>query len=374
MINFNKPLVFGKEHQFVTNALNLGKFCHGGIYSSSVELELQTILGGKSFLVPSATAALELSALLLDCGPNDEIIMPSFTFVSTANAFALRGVKIVFADVNRSTLNIDAKIIERLLTKKTKAVVTVDYGGVGPDYEKIQKLCHDAKVALVTDSAQSIGSSLNGKPLISFGDIGCVSFHETKNIHCGEGGAIVVNNEKMIEKATIIRDKGTNRAQFLNGEVDKYTWQGLGSSYLSNELSAAFLYGQLQYFDRVLTHRRNVFFKYKSFFDHLSSTKVVKSFSQEPFAQETNGHMFFINFINGLERFKFMQYMLDNNIFTASHYIPLHKTRMGEKFSGEKVFLKNTEQLGDTVLRLPIWSRGTPYKKVLNALEKYTGF
>ena len=255
-IPFNRPLILGTEQGNLNKVFEYDKFSGNGVFSSACsELLEKNTNCEKAIMTSSCTDALEMAALLCDLGPGDEVIIPSYAFVTTASAFALRGVKIVWCDIRRDTKNIDESEIENLITAKTRAIVIIHYGGVACEMDRISEICKKYNLYLIEDAAQAIGCSYKGKRLGGFGDLAALSFHETKNIQCGEGGALLVNNPNMVERAQIIRDKGTNRIHFEQGKVDKYTWVDIGSSYLMSELQAAFLYSQLEEMDKVNENR-----------------------------------------------------------------------------------------------------------------------
>ena len=300
----------------------------------------------------SCTAALEISAILLNIKPGDEVIMPSFTFVSTANAFVLRGAKIVFVDIDEKTLNIDVKQIEEKITKKTKAVVVVHYAGISCEIEKIKKITEKKKIALIEDAAQAILSKFKGKPLGSFGDLATISFHETKNIHCGEGGALLINNKKFIQRAKVIRDKGTNRDDFNKKIVKKYSWVDIGSSYCLSEINAAFLYTQLKQARDITNKRIKIWNIYNNFFKKLEiKYKVLRPHITKN--ASINGHSFFILTKKNI-RNKLLNYLNNNKIMALFHYIPLHNSPFGKKLFKIPHNLKNTNSGSASIIRMPM--------------------
>ena len=268
MIPFNLPFIIGNEFKYIDDAIKKGELKGDGIYTQKCHIFLEQKIGCKKFLLThSCTAALEMAAILLDLNPGDEVIMPSYTFVSTANAFVLRGVVPVFVDIREDTLNINEKLIENAITPKTKAVVCVHYAGVACEMDTIMELCKKYHLALVEDAAQALGSTYKGRNCGTFGDLACFSFHETKNIISGEGGGLAINNPQYIERAEIIREKGTNRSKFFRGQVDKYTWVDIGSSFLPSDMIAAFLYAQLEHMEEINHKRLHLWQMYDAFFN-----------------------------------------------------------------------------------------------------------
>ncbi|QUE30742.1 dTDP-4-amino-4,6-dideoxygalactose transaminase [Francisella philomiragia] len=308
----------------------------------------------KALLTTSCTHALEMAAILLDIKEGDEIIMPSYTFVSTANAFVLRGAKIVFVDIRPNTMNIDERKIEAAITSKTKVIVPVHYAGIACDMDSIMTIARKHNLFVVEDAAQGVMSSYKGKALGTIGDIGCYSFHETKNYSMGEGGAIIINNEKFIERAEIIREKGTNRTQFFRGEVDKYTWVDIGSSYLPSDILAYYLYTQLLIADKINNQRLALWDGYYNGLKPL----LDKGFVDLPIVPrgcKHNGHMFYIKLSNLNERSLFLKYLKENSILGVFHYIPLHSSIAGRKygsFFGDDIF---TTSESEKIVRLPMY-------------------
>jgi dTDP-4-amino-4,6-dideoxygalactose transaminase len=305
-----------------------------------------------SLLVHSCTAALEMCALLLNIEKDDEIIMPSYTFVSTANAFVLRGGRPVFVDIDRSTCNIDPSKIEKAITKKTKAIVVVHYAGVSCDMDKILKIAKKNRLYVVEDAAQAILSTYKNKPLGSIGDLATISFHETKNIHCGEGGALLINNPKFIEKAKVIRDKGTNRDLFNQNMKNKYTWVNYGSSYGLSEINAAFLFSQLKQSREIIKKRLMIFNHYHKLLKNLEIENIIKR-PTIPKNIKHNGHIYYI-LIKNNKRDKLISYLKQKKIQSVFHYIPLHSSPFGRKKSNCKSNMINTNYISKNLLRLPL--------------------
>jgi dTDP-4-amino-4,6-dideoxygalactose transaminase len=355
MIPFNIPLVTGKESGFIRKTIQTRKFSGDGNFNTKCQCLIEARLECKKvFLTPSCTAALEMAALLCDIKEGDEIIMPSFTFPSSANAFVLRGARIVFTDICPDTMNIDESLVEAAITEKTKAIVVVHYGGISCDMEKLKALSEKHKLFLIEDAAHAYQSKFNNKFLGTFGDIGCISFHETKNIHCGEGGAILINNPIFIKPAEIIREKGTDRSRYQRGETDKYTWIEKGSSFLLSEINAAFLYAQLQYADKVISKRKII---WDTYYNELES--ICKHGKLElatiPTTGSHNGHIFFIKCKDFSERNNLIKYLNKSTIFPASHYLPLHSSKAGQNFGRFQGKDKWTTQESLRLLRLPMF-------------------
>lgn len=353
MIPFNKPLVLGYEAACIQEALNSSKLSGDGFFTKRCHEWLESNLGcKKALLTTSATHALEMSAILCDIQPGDEVIMPSFTFVSTANAFVLRGAKIVFIDIDPNTMNMDGSQIEGAITDKTKAIVVVHYGGVACDMDKIMQIANKHNLFVVEDAAQAIMSKYKEKHLGTIGHFGCFSFHETKNITCGEGGALLINDERFIERAEIIREKGTNRSKFWRGEIDKYTWVDIGSSYLPSELNAAYLYAQLEHANEITRKRVATCKLYYQQLFNLEKNGLLQLQKQSDNI-DSNGHLFYIKLKDVEDRTKIINYLSQKNVRTVFHYVPLHSSPYGLKcgiFNGKDVF---TTKESERLLRLP---------------------
>lgn len=372
MIPFNIPPIVGTEMKNITDSIESGNLSGDGPFSKKCEQWFEKNFNiKKALLTPSCTAALELAAILINIQPDDEVIMPSYTFVSTANAFALRGAKIVFVDIRPDTMNIDENKIESAITSKTKAIVPVHYAGIACEMDTIMKIANQYGLYVIEDAAQGVMSTYKDKPLGSIGHIGCYSFHETKNYSSGgEGGAILVNSKDLIEKAEVIREKGTNRSQFLHGLVDKYTWQDIGSSFLPSELQAAFLYAQLESSEVINNKRLAIWERYK---DHLSFFFKKSSLPFVPDGVRHNAHMFYIKLRTNKERNDFIFHMRENGILTPFHYIPLHSSPAGgkyTKFHGEDVY---TTDMSSRLVRLPIYFKMSEPEqiKVIEEIVKF---
>ncbi len=375
MISFNVPPCVGTEEKYIKDAISKGKICGDGEYTKKCNAWLEEKTGSpKVLLTTSCTHATEMAALLADIQPGDEVIMPSFTFVSTADAFVLRGAKVVFVDIRPDTMNIDETKIEAAITKKTKAIVPVHYAGVACEMDTIMDIARRHNLIVIEDAAQGVMSSYKGKPLGTIGDFGCFSFHETKNYSMGEGGAILIKNEDMIEPAEIIREKGTNRSKFFRGQIDKYTWVNAGSSYLPSELNAAYLYGQLEQADKIFDDRMNSWNEYyKAFKDIADAGKI--ELPTIPEGCEHNAHMFYLKCKDLEERTSLISLAKENDVMFVFHYIPLHSAPAGKKFGrfdGEDIY---TTKESERLVRLPLYYGLTEAdrNKVISIVRKFYG-
>lgn len=351
MIPFNKPLKIRSKNIFQLVEKN-NFFSGDGPFTKKCHQWLENYYSSKALITTSGTHALEMSAMLCNIQPGDEVIMPSYTFVSTANAFVNYGAKIKFIDIEPSTMNINALLIEQAITKKTKAIVAVHYGGVACDMNLITRISKKYNLFLIEDAAQAINAEYKGKKLGTFGDFACLSFHESKNIHCGEGGAIIVNNKAYFESAEVIREKGTNRTQFYRGQVDKYRWISKGSSYLPSEFNAAYLYFQLKKSEDVAEKRLALWNRYYEKIKKLRLKIVCQEIDPQ---KKHNGHLFFIKTKNLEERKKLIIFLKHHGIIAAFHYIPLHesiKCSRYNSFHGEDKF---TTKESERILRLPMF-------------------
>ncbi len=356
MIPFNKPPVTGSEIEFISKAISSDKLCGDGFFGKECQKWFEVNFRcKKTLMVPSCTHALELAALLLDIEPGDEIIIPSYTFVSSANPFVLRGAKIVFVDVKPDTMNIDENKIESAITSKTRAIIPVHYAGVACEMDKIMEIASKYQLVVVEDAAQGVMSKYKGRYLGTIGHLGAYSFHETKNFTSGgEGGLLLINDEKFISRAEIIREKGTNRSNFIRGQVDKYTWVDIGSSYLPSELQSAYLLSQLNNAQKIITNRLQTWSKYFNSLKVLSDQGFIK-LPTIPQASEHNAHMFFIKLENKNIRDSLIDYMKSQGITAPFHYIPLHSapaSRNFSRFSGEDEF---TTVESEKLVRLPLY-------------------
>ncbi|KAA5927247.1 MULTISPECIES: dTDP-4-amino-4,6-dideoxygalactose transaminase [Pantoea] len=356
MIPFNAPPVVGTEIEYMQSAMNSGKLCGDGGFTRRCQQWMEQRFGSKKVLLtPSCTASLEMAALLIDLQPGDEVIMPSYTFVSTANAFVLRGARIVFVDVRPDTMNIDETLIEAAITEKTRAIVPVHYAGVACEMDTIMALAAKHKLFVIEDAAQGVMSRYKGRALGTIGHIGCFSFHETKNYTAGgEGGATLINDASLVERAEIVREKGTNRSQFFRGQVDKYTWRDMGSSFLMADLQAAYLWAQLEAAERINQQRLRIWQRYYEALQPLAAQGRI-SLPVIPASCEHNAHMFYIKLRDQDDRQALINWMKEAEILTVFHYIPLHSSPAGERFSqfvGEDRF---TTAESERLLRLPLF-------------------
>ena len=373
MISFNVPPYIGKEDKYIKQAIDSRKICGDGQFTKKCNEKFEEITGAKKVLMTtSGTSALEMAALLADIKPGDEVIMPSYTFVSTANAFVLRGATIVFVDIRPDTMNIDENLIEDAITEKTKAIVPVHYGGVACEMDTICDIAKRHNLVVVEDAAQGVMSFYKGRALGSIGDFGCYSFHETKNYSMGEGGAVLVNHEKNVERAEIIREKGTNRTKFFRGQVDKYTWVDLGSSYLQSELNCAYLYAQIENPDIINNDRLQ---SWNTYYELLMPLKE-KGCIDLPVVPEGcihNAHMFYIKTKDLEERSKLIAFLKENGIGAVFHYIPLHSSPAGQQFGRFHGEDKYTTKESERLLRLPMYY-GLEKKDIEYVVNAVNGF
>ena len=370
MIPFNIPPYVGTEIEYIKKAIEKKKICGDGEFTKLCNKKLEEITNVKKcLLTTSGTHALDMAALLCDFKEGDEVILPSYTFTSTANAFVLAGAKLVFVDIRPDTMNIDENLIENAITDKTKAICVVHYAGVSCEMDRIVDIAKKHKLILIEDAAQAIFSKYKGIPCGSIGDYGCFSFHETKNLSMGEGGVLVLKDEKDAERAEILREKGTDRSKFFRGQVDKYTWQDKGSSYLPSELNAAYLYGQLESSDKIQSSRMNAWNIYNIELKQLEDKGYIE-LMQVPSECEHNAHMFYIKCKDLDERTKLIDHLKKNEIYPVFHYIPLHTAPAGLKygrfFGEDRWTTKESERL----LRLPLYYEinGNIVKKVISRI------
>lgn len=358
--NFNVPPYTGKEAEYIAQAVQNQKICGDGEFTKKCNEWIEEKTGTKKcLLTTSCTHATELAALLLDIKPGDEVIMPSYTFVSTANAFVLRGAVPVFVDIRPDTMNIDEKLIEDAVTEKTKAIAPVHYAGVSCEMDTIMDVAKRHNLYVVEDAAQGIMSSYKGQALGTFGEFGCFSFHETKNYSMGEGGALLIRDEAFVEKAEIIREKGTNRSQYYRGQVDKYRWVDFGSSYLPSDMNAAYLYAQLEVAEAINDARLTVWNRYYENLTPLADKGRIE-LPVVPEGCVHNAHMFYIKTADMEERTALIDFLKKNDILSVFHYIPLHSAPAGQKFGrfhGEDRF---TTRESERLLRLPMYYKLTP--------------
>ncbi len=355
VIPFNKPHMTGKELYYIAEAKFSGKLAGDGQFTKRCHTWLKQTTGcAEALLTHSCTAALEMAAILLEIQPGDEIIMPSYTFVSTANAFVLRGGIPVFVDIRNDTLNIDEQLIEQAITSRTKAIVPVHYAGVACEMDKILEIADMRGLKVIEDAAQGMMSKYKGKSLGSIGDFGAYSFHETKNIISGEGGALLVNDKNFALRAEIIREKGTDRSRFFRGEVDKYTWQEMGSSYLPGELSAAFLWAQMEEAKEITTNRIQIWNYYNKLLEPMANSGKIR-LPVIPQECDHNAHMFYILLNEEIDRTKLLEDLKKDGVFAVFHYVPLHDSPGGMKYGRTHGTLEVTKNLSERLIRLPLW-------------------
>lgn len=373
MINFNVPPYVGKEMDYIADAVGNHKICGDGPYTKKCNawIEEQTKTA-KALLTTSCTHATEMAALLCDIQPGDEVIMPSYTFVSTADAFVLRGANVVFVDIRPDTMNIDETKIEDAITEKTKAIVPVHYAGVACEMDTIMDIARRHNLKVIEDAAQGVMSFYKGHALGTIGDYGCFSFHETKNYSMGEGGALLIHDPAMIEEAEIVREKGTNRSKFFRGQIDKYTWVNAGSSYLPSELNAAYLWAQLEAADKIYDNRMATWNHYYEGFKELEKEGYI----QLPVVPEEcrhNAHMFYIKAKDLEERSRLITYLKENEIQAVFHYIPLHSAPAGQKFGrfhGEDIY---TTKESERLMRLPMYYglESDTVERIIETVKKF---
>ena len=372
-IGFNVPPLVGTEEKYVKEAINNHKICGDGEFTKKCNKWMEErFCAREALLTTSCSSALEMAAILADIKPGDEVIMPAFTFVSTANAFVLRGAKIVFVDIRPDTLNIDENLIEDAITEKTKAIVPVHYAGVACEMDKILEIAKKHNLLVIEDAAQGVMATYKGKALGTIGDIGCYSFHETKNYSMGEGGAIIFKDDRFTEMAEIIREKGTNRSRFLRGQVDKYTWVEMGSSYLPSDINAAYLWGQLEVANEINENRLRIWNYYNDNLKELEDRGIIER-PHIPEECKHNEHMYYIKLKNIEERTSLIKFLRQNDIECVFHYVPLHTAPAGLKygrFNGED---KYTTKESERIMRLPMHYNLSEEdaKKVVTKIKEY---
>lgn len=355
MIPFNRPPYVGKEEQYIREAIGNHKICGDGSFTRRCNTWMEENTGTeKALLTTSCTSALEMAALLCKIQPGDEVIMPSYTFVSTADAFVLRGAKIVFIDIRPDTMNIDEALIEAAITERTKAIAVVHYAGVGCEMDTIMDIAKRHSLYVVEDAAQGVNAFYKGKALGTIGDFGCYSFHETKNYSMGEGGAILIQSRDDVEMAEIIREKGTNRSKFFRGEIDKYSWVEAGSSYLPSELNAAYLYAQLEVADEINEKRLAAWKQYYSELKDLEEKGKI-DLPYIPAECKHNAHMFYIKARDLEERTSLIRYLKEKDIGAVFHYVPLHSSEAGRRYGRFHGTDKYTTKESDRLVRLPLF-------------------
>lgn len=376
MIDFNRPAFVGSEQEYIQDAIHRGMLCGDGIYTKKCSQWMEKEFDvSRVMLTTSCTHALEMAAFLCDIQPGDEVIMPSYTFVSTADAFVLRGAKIVFVDIRPDTMNLDEKLIEQAITPKTKVIVPVHYAGVACEMDTIMDIAHRHGLKVVEDAAQGVDACYKGKALGTIGDFGCYSFHETKNFTMGEGGALLFQKEEYLEKAEILREKGTDRSKFFRGQVDKYRWMDYGSSYLPSELNAAYLYAQLEAKDKIQKKRMEIYeYYHRNLADLAAEGKVEQPYV--PQECEHNAHMYYLKVKDMKVRTRLLAYLRENGICSVFHYVPLHSAPAGQKFgrfAGEDVY---TTKESERLLRLPMFYNldMEDVKRIVDVIHKFQKF
>lgn len=375
IIPFNKPYMTGKELWYISQAHASGHLAGDGQFTKKCSTWLERRIGSqKALLTHSCTAALEMAAILADLQPGDEVIMPSYTFVSTANAFVLRGATPVFVDIRPDTLNIDETRIEAAITPRTKVILPVHYAGVSCEMDTIMEIARRHSLLVIEDAAQGIMSTYKGRPLGSIGHMAALSFHETKNIISGEGGALLINDPRFVTRAEIVREKGTNRSQFFRGQVDKYTWVDIGSSYLPGEIVAAFLWAQMEEADAINKRRLDIWANYHQWFARLEKSGKAR---RPTVPQECvhNAHMYYLLLPSLAHRTALIDRLKANNIHTVFHYIPLHSSPYGQTVGRAVGEMPNTTSISDQLLRLPLWlgleeEQTEVIRKVIEAVDE----
>lgn len=372
-IPFNRPFLVGKELYYIAQSVLSGHTAGDGLFTKKCHALMEQKFGARKILLThSCTAALEMAAILAEVGPGDEVILPSFTFVSTANAFYLRGAKPVFIDIRPDTLNLDETKIEDAITERAKVLVPVHYAGVACEMDPIMDIARRHHLCVVEDAAQGVNAKYKDKFLGTIGDLAAYSFHETKNFICGEGGALVINNEKFIERAEIIREKGTNRSKFFRGQVDKYTWVDIGSSYLPSDLLAAFLYAQLENMEELTARRGKLFDRYyKALIPLVNDGKMRLPFVSSEC--QSNSHLFYIILEDERTRDALMDYLKSKDILGVFHYVPLHLSPVGRSMGYQDGQLPVTESMSGRLLRLPFYYELTTeeQEEVVNAIKDF---
>ena len=373
LVDFNKPVTVGRELEYIQQAIDNGHISGDGPFTKKCHTFLETQLGvPKALLTTSCTHALEMSAILLDIQPGDEVIIPDFTFVSTVNAFVLRGARPVFVDIRPDTLNLDESRLEASITPKTKAIVPVHYAGIGCEMDTIMEVASRHNIVIIEDNAHGLFGRYKGKYLGTFGSMASQSFHETKNFTSGEGGALLINDPALVERAEIIREKGTNRSRFFRGQVDKYTWVDIGSSYLPSDILAAFLFAQFEQHERIQLHRKQVWEMYYSGLNDWADKHDV----QLPFVPEhceQSYHMFYLLLPTLELRQRLIAFLRERGVYSVFHYLPLHLSEMGGRFGGQSGDCPVTERVSDQLIRLPFHNALTSaeQEQVIDLLQAF---
>ena len=370
MIQFNKPFYTGKEIQYMQEAMSRDKISGDGYFTKKVSEFFENEFGTKKALfVTSGSAALDMAALLLDLGPGDEVIMPSYTFVSTANAVVLRGAKPVFVEIDPANMNLDLKAIEAKITKRTKSIWPVHYAGISCDMDAIMEIARFYGLTVVEDAAQAVNSKYKDRYLGTIGHIGCYSFHDTKNYTCGEGGAILINDPALIERAEIIREKGTNRSNFIRGQVDKYSWVDYGTSFLGADILSAFLLAQLEEMEAIRIKRREIYLQYETALKRIDRVHIPVM----PAYSRPNYHMFYMLLESSELRNNLLDALKSKDILATFHYVPLHSSDMGRRLGYCDQDLEITNEYASKLLRLPFYTGMSTEEilKVINAVEDF---
>jgi dTDP-4-amino-4,6-dideoxygalactose transaminase len=372
-VHFNRAALGGRELEFIAEAVRAGHISGDGQFTHKCHAWLETVLGvKKALLTTSCTDALEMAALLLDLQDGDEVIVPSFTFVSTANAFVLHGARPVFIDIRPDTLNLDENQLPQLITPRTRAIAVVHYAGVGCEMQAIQPIAERGQIAVVEDNAHGLLGKYRGQFLGTFGAFATLSFHETKNFTCGEGGALLINEDEYIDRAEIIREKGTDRARFFRGEVDKYTWADLGSSFLPSDVLAAFLYAQFMAGQRIQARRRHIWHYYDEHLQDWARQQNVRLPTIPPHCEQAY-HLFYLITPTFESRQALIAHLRSRGIYSVFHYVPLHLSRMGQRFGGRPGLCPVAEQVSDCLLRLPFNNNLTEPEqaRVVEAVQEF---
>jgi dTDP-4-amino-4,6-dideoxygalactose transaminase len=369
-VDFNNPIPVGKELEYINQAIQSGHISGDGPFTKKCHAYLEGALGvPKVLLTTSCTHALDMSAILLNIQPGDEVIIPDFTFVSTVNAFVLRGAKPVFLDIRHDTLNLDESKLEEVITEHTKAIIPVHYAGVGCEMDVIMEIAKHHKLAVVEDNAHGLFGRYKGKYLGTFGTLAAQSFHETKNFSSGEGGALLINDQELVERAEIVREKGTNRSRFFRGQIDKYTWVDIGSSYLPSDILAAFLFGQLEQREKIQSHRKVLWDTYQLGLKDWAAKHNVQLPTIPEYCEQSY-HMFQLLMPNLELRQKLIMYLRERGIYSVFHYLPLHLSDMGRSFGGRTGDCPVTEKVSDQLIRLPFHNvlTGAEQEEVMEAI------
>ena len=370
-VPFKKPFLTGREFRYIEEAIQSGSLAGDGPFTKKCQAWLERSTGAvKALLTHSCTAALEMSALLIDVGHGDEVILPSYTFVSTANAFVLRGATPVFVDVRPDTLNLDETLIEAAITPRTRAICVVHYAGVACEMDPIMNIARARRLAVIEDDAQGLGAEYRGRPLGALGTLGAISFHETKNIMAGEGGALLVNEPAYAERAEVLWQKGTNRNAFFRGEVDKYSWVDVGSSFLPSELAAAFLWAQIEQADAITTRHLDLWHRYHAAFERLEAKGVLRRPVVPPHCKH-NAHMYYVLTESLEARMRVIARLKARGIHAVFHYVPLHSAPAGRKFGRVSGSMQVTDSIADRIVRLPLWV-GLSYDEIERIVEEVT--